>query len=272
MTAAVLLLPIAWLPLLASRMIFVGVGAGLCAFAITRDRWRWPVLVSGSFLVAVQAAQWSPWLVAALSLPWVGAVLSAKPHVALALLSSASRRVWIAAVLSGALVLAISLILWPGWPATWSMMARAYSSFSSSLLVRPLGWLLLLALFKWRNPRARLLVALAAMPHTVAAYEELPLFLIPATQRQTILLAVGSHLANLVQIRSAAGTYDAELVHSAYLAMMYLPCLWMVFQSDRMAGDGGAAHTPESHSHWSSDYSAFLAKFVRARHGRASRK
>jgi hypothetical protein len=83
-----------------------------------------------------------------------------------------------------------------------------------------------------------LLVALAAMPHTVTAYEELPLFLIPATQRQTILLAVGSHVANLIQMRSAVGTYNAELVHSAYLVLMYLPCLWMVLRPRPIAGGG----------------------------------
>jgi hypothetical protein len=233
-TAGIVILPIAWLPMLTARFVFVGLGAGLFAFVLTRESWhRWPALISGSFFVAIQAAQWSPLLVAGLGLPALAVVFAAKPHIGAALvLARSDRRLTTWALASGLVVLAVGLILRPSWPWDWQTSMAMYAGHgSSSLLVRPLGWPLLIALMRWRDPNARLLLCLAAVPHTVTAYEELPLFLLPTTAMQGMILAVGSHLANLVQGISAASThYNAERVHAAFLVFVYWPALFFVMR------------------------------------------
>jgi len=231
MTAAAALLPLAWLPLLAARMVFVGLGAAALAYTIARPGYyRWPIFVSGSFLVAVQSAQWSPLLVA---LPWLAAV---KPQTgAVMLIGRGARRDWWLAFVCGTVLSVIAVLLWPQWFGAWWHQARLYAGFASSLLVRPFGLPLLLVLYRWRDRDAWLLLSLAAIPHTVAAYDELPMFLIPRSSRQSLYLAVGSLLAVIVQ---TAVPFEQERVHAAYLLLMYWPAALMIVRrhDDKAAG------------------------------------
>jgi hypothetical protein len=56
-------------------------------------------------------------------------------------------------------------------------------------VLRPGGWLLLLALIRWRTPEGRLLAALACVPQTGGLYDTLPLFLTIRHRAQGYALA-----------------------------------------------------------------------------------
>ena len=89
---------------------------------------------------------------------------------------------------------------------------------------------LLLALFRWRRPEARLLAALACVPQNIGLYETVPLWLIPRNRWEGYLLAGLSLLAALLQARVLphAGEPLAELMRARWpyvLVLVYLPAL-----------------------------------------------
>jgi hypothetical protein len=91
--------------------------------------------------------------------------------------------------------------------------------------------LVLLALARWRRAEARLLVAMACVPHTTAPYETIPLFLLPETWREAIALWALAILAYVGQY--AMGPYASQNDYwesgaKWIVLLMYLPSVAMV--------------------------------------------
>jgi hypothetical protein len=97
-------------------------------------------------------------------------------------------------------LLAASLAVSPNWPWHWldalhePTLQRAdrpvvLTTYLAPVL-QPGGFLVLLALLKWRRPEARLLVALACVPQTPVAYEMVPLVLVAGARVELLLLTV----------------------------------------------------------------------------------
>lgn len=226
--ALFVVLPFAILPVGAAAAVFSGVSAFLLTCALLRDApHRLAAVASYSFFFAVAISQWSPLLIAAALLPWLGALLVAKPSIGLALWLYRPR--WQSAAIGFVLVL-ISLGVRPGWPGEWLATLKAADHMAPP--VAHLGGpLILLALLRWRRPEARLLIAMACIPHTTLLYEDLPLFLIPSSWRQSILLAVLTWTAQGVNVW--LGPYGALIDQTktggtVSVALCYLPCLLMV--------------------------------------------
>ena len=78
-------------------------------------------------------------------------------------------------------------------------------------ITRPGGVLVLLALLKWKRADARLLLALACVPHTTVPYETIPLFLIPQTWRQAWALWALALLAYVAQWWT--GPYGSQMAY-----------------------------------------------------------
>ena len=232
-TALVLASPLALLPLAIARALFVGISSALLAYGITRDSWaRMPLFLSGSFIVAVAAAQWSPLLTAAACIPALACVVSAKPNVGLAILArDPSARTVSCAALGSVFLALLSFALLPSWPREWLSLVHG-GGFAAPIAHRG-GLLVLLALLRWRRPEARLLLAMALLPHTMAAYSTLPLFLIPQSYRETLALTALSSAAVLVTVMLIPEPQSAtELFYygDTYVALCYLPCLIMVLR------------------------------------------
>ena len=76
LTAALLGLPLALLPLRLARIAFVGLGGGLVGYVIAHHRPQlWPLAFAQPFGNAASTGQWSLLLAASLTLPWFGPVL-----------------------------------------------------------------------------------------------------------------------------------------------------------------------------------------------------
>jgi hypothetical protein len=220
--AVLLALPLSWLPIVLARAVFAGVSAAVLGFAITRDGLtRVWMCTSGAFVMAVWSVQWSPLLTAALFLPTLGAVFTAKPNIGLALFVSApSRR----AAITAAALIAATLVVQPRWPLAW-LATLGSTPHLRAPLTHPAGALLLLAVLRWRRPEARLLLALAMVPQNAAAYELLPLFVIPRGRKQMMLLALLSHVVLMVQM-GVLFNYDRTFP----IVLCYLPALVMVLR------------------------------------------
>jgi hypothetical protein len=235
-TAAVLMAPFAPLPRQLAVSLFTALGMTLLAFSVTGYR-RWIVL-SAPALQALLYGNWTPWLTAAIGLPWLGFIWAAKPNIGLALFGGWPSR---SALYGGLAVLVLSLLVIPTWPADWLHAVQGASHYRAPIQ-RPGGFLLLLAWLRWREPEARLLGALAVIPHSAIPYELLPLLLIPQTKGRFMVLMGFTYLA--VGWVEWGITYDAiwprvgaEMVRQLqnirwpwFLSLVYLPCLWMVLR------------------------------------------
>ncbi|HEX8276626.1 MAG TPA: hypothetical protein VF615_28560 [Longimicrobiaceae bacterium] len=243
-TALAAFLPLALLPLEAARLVFACGGAFLLAYAATREGWfRLPMFLSGAFLHAVLAVQWSPLLTAAWLVPGWAWLAASKPNLGAVLLSATpSWRIWRSTFAGGFFLLGASLVLDPAWPVKWLALLRGAPHFIPPVLL-PGGFLLLAALLRWRRPEARLLVALGCIPHTTVAYEALPLLLVARNWRESWLLCGLSLSVFFLQIASdtrvagaptperiAAFAELAERTGMLSVALLYLPATLLVLR------------------------------------------
>jgi hypothetical protein len=230
LTALVAALPLAGLTFPQARVAWAALsGAAFAAAALRYGRGLPAALLSANFLNAVIYGQWSPLLTAAAVLPTLSWLLVTKPSLGAALWAAFPSR---AAVVGGLAFLAISVALFPAWPWRWADALRASQHVAP--IMSPGGAILLLALIRWRQPEARLLVGLACIPQTIGLYDTLPLFLIPRSRWQGYTLAGLSYVAAFAQVAVVPRHFGMNL--EAMLAArwpfifvcLYLPALVMV--------------------------------------------
>jgi hypothetical protein len=224
--AVLIALPFHVLPYPYAPALFAALASGTLAALIFGRPATVMVFLSASWITAVMTAQWSPAILAASSLPWLGFVLAAKPNIGAAIFASA--RSWREAAILAATALLITIatfVVQPHWLSNWREAIR------DTPHIRPLvaSWLgapLLLAALRWRDPRARLLLALAVVPMNPALYEGVLLFAIPRSRWGASILVLGSWIAAIVTYR-LPGT-DFQGIGPAVIVCMYLPALAMV--------------------------------------------
>lgn len=240
LTAMAAALPFALLPQTPATLVFVFASGALLAYSVTRNHW-YPLLMctSAAFLIAAGAAQWSPLFTAAIGLPPLALFFAAKPTVGFALAIAGSRSVRKFAVIGAAILMAVSLMLFPRWPVEW------YRSLSTATQVAPPllrfgGPAVLIALLRWRRWDARLIVALACVPQTGSWYEILPLFLVPANATEMMALVAISSSGWLMQdlvMTAANETQYNQQVGAMMVALGYLPTVIMVLRRPNRASD-----------------------------------
>ena len=233
--AVILASPLAFVSVVAARAIFAGVSAALLAWAVTRDGFaRWPLFLSISFVVAVELVQWSTLLTAAILMPSLGWLAVTKPNLGIAIGAQARTNRALLVIASGSLVLlAASFAILPGWFGDWTERVQAAPHFKAPV-TRPLGFLLLLALLRWRRPEARLLTALALVPQTPTFYDHIFVFVVPRTSRETLLLTVCTFGVYFVigfgSPPDATFEVWGNLLARATVYLIYLPALVMVLR------------------------------------------
>jgi hypothetical protein len=248
-------IPFAWLPLWLADATFAAVGAGVLAWTISGARERraqFLVFVSFAFVVAAATAQWSLLLTAAALTPALGWLLACKPTLGLAYLTAwPSGRSIVGAAVFGLITVAI----WPWWVSAWlSVLSTAHHILAPVTVAG--GPIVLIALLKWRRPEARLLVALACVPHTPVVYEAVPLFLVVERPWEGVVLAALSVVTHLLQLQSGIGAadYAAWTLTRAQWQMwlLYLPCLLFVMRRPNIApaDDGWATLLAHVNGRW----------------------
>ncbi len=234
LTTAIAAIPFSlWLSPVAAAASWIGFGSALMAYAVTRNSYN-GLLMFGSlpYLWAASAGQFSPLLVAAALLPWLGFLTPVKPQLGVASLSLNPSRIAIGG--SIAFVLA-TLLAYPHWPAQWiAVLPQRVKGVYVSPVTVVGGFLMLLALLRWKRPEARLLLVMSLVPQSMLFYDQLLLWLIPRTQREYILLGTLSMVAPLVASRGLSEGFNISEAAAAYapaiIAFIYLPCLIMVLR------------------------------------------
>lgn len=232
--AVLVLAPFGLLPLHIARIAFAATSVGVLAYALSGGpRYRLILLVSGSVLSAVVMGQWSPLLVAGALLPSLGALWVAKPSIGAALGAGYLSR---AALVGGALLLALSFVVSPTWPAAWLGAVR--HTVHMAPVLRSGGVVLLAALLRWRRPEARMVAALACVPHMTMLYETVPLLLVAQSKRQVYGLCALSQLAGILQVLLVPDGPLLETVAARWPVLfvtLWLPALAMVLMRPNVA-------------------------------------
>jgi hypothetical protein len=179
-------------------------------------------------------------LTGAAVLPALSWAFAAKPTIGAALFAAFPSR---QALVGGLVLTGLAFLIQPRWPAEW-WHALGAGTHMSPIVARPAGFLVLLALIRWREPEARLLVALGCVPQTLGLYETLPLFLVPRTRWQGYGLAGLSYVAAFAQaalVPRLPGMPLDQLMAARWpvvFGCLYLPALAMLLLSRRP--DAGA--------------------------------
>jgi hypothetical protein len=232
-TAMVAALPLGLISEPVASMVFACLSAALLAYGITRDSWdRAWIFFSASFVTAAKSAQWSPLIAAAFFLPALGFVVACKPSLGLAVgVSTPSRKTLAVAVIGGIVLGAIGLVLLPTWPMEWWKSVRTGVELNAPI-TRPAGFLVALALLRWRQPEARLLFAMACVPQTSSWYETLIPLLVARTKREMQVMVFASGIGYLSQIalldaKAEIATTDIGVL---MVVFVYLPALAIVLR------------------------------------------
>jgi hypothetical protein len=219
--AAFFALPFLRMPAELAAAIFYGLSSFLLALGLTRENYsRLRVFLAYPYWAGVLTAQWSTIIAASAFFPLLLPVTMVKPQVGLPVfLTRVTRRGLVACLILAGL----SLLVLPRWPLLWLGQAHNYEHFIP-LLVFP-GPLLLLALLRYRDRDAWLLLLAALMPQRWF-FDAFTLWLIPKSRREilpTVLLSWGAgiwrwyHLpANFTEVGRAA------------VIFLYLPMLAVV--------------------------------------------
>jgi hypothetical protein len=228
--AVMLAVPFTAIPLGLARPIFDVLLGWAFVYALWRYRGRYALLAlaSGAYLYAMANGQTTPLMVAASLIPVLGFLLAVKPNTSASLWIS--RPSWMTALGAG-LFLIISLVIMPSWPRDWYLALPLDNAALMPPVLRPFGFLLLLAALRWRSPEGRLVLAMAVIPQSILPHELVSLALIPANLIEMAIYVVGSWVAVL----AAAGPLHlgAEFTVTRWTATLgagYLPMLYLVLR------------------------------------------
>ena len=229
MPAILISVPLAWMPVAVARVVVATLTAGALGWAIgSKVRWLWPVLLSASFLIAVARTQWSPLMLASMWVPWFGFAVVAKPNLGLVTLAAHERRRDLMTVSAlCALMIALSFLVRPDWLISW-WAAIGDAPHVTAPVMRPWGFLLLMAVIRWRETDARVFLLMACVPHTPSLYDLLLLFFLCRSLTEALGLAALLHVLFWGIIAFAHwptfDTYYAGLGRAEVL-VVYLPVL-----------------------------------------------
>lgn len=181
LTAGLFALPFVRLQPELAAGIFWGISSSLLAFGLTRHGYtRLLIFLAYPYWAGIITVQWSPIIAASAFFPLLLPVTMAKPQIGLPVFLT---RLSLKGLLACVVVALLSLVVMPNWPWLWLRQTGNYEHFIP-MLVLP-GPLLLLALLRYRERDAWLLLLAAIMPQRWF-FDSFILWLIPQSRRQII--------------------------------------------------------------------------------------
>jgi len=219
--AALPALPLLRVPPEVAGGMFYGISSMLLAFGLTRETYsRLRVFLAYPYWAGVLTAQWPALIAASAFFPMLLPATLMKPQVGLPVfLTRLSRRGLLACIF----VVAVSFAVLPQWPLLWLRQTHYYEYFIP-LLVLP-GPLLLLALLRYRDRDAWLLLLAALMPQRWF-FDSFTLWLIPRTRREILFTAAFSWGAGIWRWYYQPATFNQ--VGRLAVIFLYLPMLAVV--------------------------------------------
>ncbi len=139
----------------------------------------------------LQRSRRRPLIMAFALLPPLAGFAFLKPNLATAFFA---RSPSISSLATCAVLLGLATLAFPHWPVHWFQIVRS-SPVHTAPIRTAFGFVGVASILRWRRPEARLLFVMTVVPHGLAFYDELPLWLVALTRREAMLLTVASWLA-----------------------------------------------------------------------------
>jgi hypothetical protein len=172
--------------------IFYGISSALLAFGLIRGGYhRLLIFLAYPYWAALLYVQWAPLIAASAFFPLLLPATMAKPQMGIPVFVSRFSLRGLYACIAVAIV---SLIAFPRWPMLWLSEIGKYQHFFA-ILILP-GPLLLLALFRYRDRDAILLLLNSCMPQRWF-FDTFALWLIPQSRREILITVFFSWCAGV---------------------------------------------------------------------------
>jgi hypothetical protein len=235
--AVLLAVPFTLVPVGIARPIFDVLIGWVFAYALWKHRGPFALLAigSGPYLFAMVSGQTTPLMVAAGLVPALGFLQALRPNTSAPLWIA--RPTWMALLGAGGF-LALSVAILPTWPRDWWLALPPDTNQLVPPIMRPLGFVLLLAAVRWRTPEGRLILATAFAPQSTLLYELVPMALVPANRLEMLVYVASSWIPLLAadQLLIAPGSAEwGTIGWQVTLFAGYLPMLALVLR--RRPGD-----------------------------------
>jgi len=213
-----------------AAIAFTASSSAFLGFVLTRNGFeRVPVVLSVPFFAVAQFGQTSTLIWALGMIPLAAGFTVMKPNVALALFAWNPR--WRTVAVGAALLLGTFLVS-PEWPSSWLSVLRKTTMHHAPIMVG-FGAATIVAFLRWRRPEARLLGVMALVPHGLYFYDELPLWLVATTRRESMLITVTSWFGLVGWFATSGGLNENAHIRDMgpwVIASIYLPCLFLVLR------------------------------------------
>jgi hypothetical protein len=233
LTCAIFGLPFVWMRPAVAGGAFYGISSALLAYGLSRHGYqRLFVFLAYPYWAGLLEAQWTPLILASAFLAPLLPVTLAKPQLGLPILLTAPTRRGLLACIAAA---ALAFFLMPGWLGQWLSHLHRYSRFTP-FFVLP-GPLLALAVFRYRERDARLLMLAALMPQRWF-YDGFILWFIPKSRREIIWTAFFSWGTGIWRWYHQPVSFTE--VGRASVLFLYLPMLAVVLLRSRSAPEAMA--------------------------------
>jgi len=182
--AGLFALPFVKMSLPAAGGMFYGLSSAVLAFGLIRHGYhRLLIFFAYPYWAGMLAAQWGPLLVASAFFPLLLPATMAKPQTGIPVaFTHVTRRGILVCLVVGIIAFAAM----PNWLGLWLVQLGGYRHFYP-LLILP-GPLLLLALFRYRDPDTALFLLTAFLPQRWF-YDTLTLWLIPKSRKEILWTA-----------------------------------------------------------------------------------
>lgn len=221
LTCALFGLPFVWLHPEVAGGAFYGLSSALMAFGLSRHGYhRLLAFMAYPYWAGIIEAQWAPLIIASAFFPLLLPATLAKPQLGIPVAFTSITKRGLLACLA---VVALTFLVMPRWPWFWIAHFYKYERFIP-LLVLP-GPLLALALLRYRERDARLLLLMAALPQRWL-YDPLILWLIPKSRRELVYTVGLSWLAGIWRWYTHPHTFTQ--IGRVIVLSMYLPMLFVV--------------------------------------------
>jgi hypothetical protein len=226
--------PVAWLPMPVAGALLVSLMSAALAFGVTRDHlWRLHLFATPSFVMAASLGQWSPLVMLAALYPAAGLLATLKPNIGAAVLVARPTRL---GLLSACAAVALSVVVLPSWPLDWFRALQQLRGHPAPI-ASPFGLPLALALLRWRRADARFLLAMSCVPQLLFFADQLPLWLLPRTRRESLALAASSQVAFAMWLLLLQrGDRYVPAAEPWVLLLIYLPALVLILRRPNERG------------------------------------
>lgn len=234
LTTILIAVPFSYLGLVGALLLWSTL-TGILVFGLLKDSqyWRLITLLSAPYWHAFLTRQWSPLILGLAFLPSLLPLALVKPQIGFpVIMTNLTRKRLVACFI----FLAITFLIDPTWPLRWYPQIKTYDGYIP-LLTIPFGIFLAFLIFRWKDIKPRFLLLMSIVPQR-GLYDLLPLWYLPQTKYQMILLTIFSWilhaLTNWFNTRLSFPLLSVIVIYLPLSLLYLIPLNWRLWIKNKV--------------------------------------